>query len=207
MNPDEPSRRVTVMPQPDLSQAHGAWVYLFACVAAGSMIADGHRVEPPLLVGTGAAGMFLVATALAHGARRKRRQLVLGYVLAISMPLLALALGAEKDFVAIGPLAVVGAAGTIGLARLHGLLATSTIALGVATLSTCAPAVALAGGASATDAALAFALLASVFCWRSLRLAALARGQAPWPRAELRAQGLREAGMAAVWAMAVAVAL
>ena len=74
-------------------RAHGAWVYLFASVAAGALVGAERGVERAMLVGTGFAGAFLVTAALVTGGRRKGRQVLVGSALAVLTPLAALWLG------------------------------------------------------------------------------------------------------------------
>ena len=189
----------------DPIRAHGAWVYLFASIGGGALLGSRGGVEPALLVGTGYAGAFLLVSALAVGPRRKLRQLGVGAALVVVAPLLALWAGAAPIFVTFSATAVVPAAGAVLLARRCGYLSSAALAVGIAAVVWAAPAVALAGRASAASATLLFVLLWLFFGWRSLRVAAPLRATTSWDRSDLRARGLREAGLAAVWTL-VAVA-
>jgi len=192
---------------PDPMRAHGAWVDLFAAIGGGALVGAERGVEPALLVGTGFAGAFLVVAAVSVGVKRRLRQTLVGAGLALLAPLLALWLGAEPGFlVVMGCAAVVGAA-AITLERSVGLLSRSTLIVGIAALALAAPASAVAGGAGAVRAALLFGLLWPVFAWRSLRVAATLPVGHPWNREELRARGLREAAIAALWTLFVAIGL
>ncbi len=190
---------------PDPTRAHGAWVYLLASVAAGTIMGAGHGVELALLVGTGFAGAFLCTAALAVGAGKKRGQLLVGVALAILAPVVALWMGAQPVFLAIAAGALVPAAGAVSLAARFGFLSGAPLTTGIAALVMAAPAVALAGGARAAQAIALFALLWPSFAWRSLRIAFALRAQGTWSREELRARGLREAAIAAAWTLAVAI--
>jgi len=200
------SRRAA-RPAPDPLRAHGAWVYLFVSVGAGALLGAGRGVEPALLVGTGFAGGFLCAAALVVGARRRRRQLLVGCATAFLAPLAALALGAEPAFLVLTAGAALPAVGAVLLASRFGFLSRAAVVTGIAALVLAAPAAAVSGGASASRAAVLFLLLWPFYCWRSMRLAEPLEAGARWDRDELRARGLREAGIAALWTLAVAVGL
>ena len=193
--------------RPDPRQAHGAWVYLFAAVGAGAIVGAGRGLEAALLVGTGFVGAFLATAAVTVGPRRKRRQLLVGLATAIAAPLLALWLGADRAFLYILALACLPAILAVFLAARLGFLSRSALTTGIAALALAAPAAALAGGSSVLHAALVFLFLWPFFSWRSLRLAAPLEAGGKWDREQLRARGLREASIAALWSLAVAVGL
>ncbi len=189
---------------PDLSRAHGAWVYLFASIGGGALVGARAGVEVALLIGTAFTGGFLVTGALLRGPRRSVRQLMTGTLLAAGSPALALALGAERSFLWVGPLGALLALFCVVTARRRGLLSVPALVSGIAALTLASAATALAGGADLGHTALLFGALVFFFAWRSLRIAApLRRVQGPWPADQLRRQGLREAGLAAVWTLAV----
>ncbi|MCA9142352.1 MAG: hypothetical protein KDB05_06175 [Planctomycetales bacterium] len=192
---------------PDPLRAHGAWIYLFASVGSGALVGVEQRVEPAMLVGTGFVGAFLVAAAIAVGARRKMRQILVGSSLAILAPLGALYLDAKPEFFIVAALAVVPAVTAIGLQKTIGFLSRPALVVGVAAIVVAAPTVAIAGGISVGRSLLLFALLWPFFSWQTLRVAAPLRIGATWEREKLRSRGLREAGVAAVWTLAVAVLL
>jgi len=192
---------------PDPTRAHGAWVYLFASVGAGALVGSGPGVERALCVGTGFAGAFLCTAALAVGASKKRRQLLLGVAVALGAPLIALWLGARPVFLVVAAGALLPAVVSVPLAEKFGFLSGAPLTTGIAALVMAAPAAALAGGASATQAIALFVLLWPFFAWRSLRVAAALKAGGTWNREELRARGLREAGIAAIWTLVVAVGL
>ena len=192
---------------PDPMQAHGAWVFLFVSVMAGSLLGSRGGVEIPLLVGTAYAGAFLVVAAIVAGLRRKLRQALVGLLLAGLGPILALWLGAKIEFLFIGPLAACCALISVGWARRFGLLAPIVLLAGVASLCMAAPATALAGGASVQRSAMLFAALWPVFAWRSLRIARPLRKGAAWQRETLRSRGLREAAIAMLWSLAAVLAI
>lgn len=192
---------------PDPLRAHGAWIYLFASIGAGALVGAAYRVEPAMLAGTGFAGAFLVIAAIDVGPQRKLRQVLLGASLAIVAPLVALWLGAEPVFLNVAALTVLPVVSVVVLARTCGTLSPATLGVGVMTLTLSAPVAAMAGGSSALRAAVLFGLLWPFFSWRTLRVnASLPKGTA-WNRAFLRAQGLREALIAAVWTLTVAMGL
>lgn len=195
------------MAMPDPVRAHGAWIYLIASVGAGALVGVRRGVEPALLVGTGFAGGFLLVAALSTGGRGKVRQLVVGTGLVLLAPTAALWLGAERAFLAVASLALAPAIGAVTLARTRGSLSTSAIAVGIAALTLAAPAAAMAGGVPPVRAGLLFVLLWSFYAWRSTLVAAPLVAGGAWDREELRARGLREAGLAALWTLAVAVVL
>jgi len=193
--------------RPDPLRAHGAWVYLFASVGAGALVGAEHGVEVPMLVGTAFAGGFLVAAAVAAGMRRKGRQVLVGVALIVLSPLVALWLGADRGFLTVAACAGVPAILALVLEKTRGFLSASAMTAGIAALVMAAPTAAVAGGASLEHAAWLVALLTPVYSWRSLRIARPLHRGGTWDRVALRARGLREAALAAIWALAVALAL
>ena len=192
--------------QPDPKRAHGAWIYLFASVGAGALVGAGERVEPLMLVGTGFVAAFLVAAGLSAGARRHGRQIVAGTALAALAPLTALWLGARPEFLVLAAAAVPIAVAAVVLEKKLGFLSRSALVSGIAALAMAAPVVAAAGGTTVARSALLFGSLWPFYCWRTLRIAAPLRAGAPWDPEKLRARGLREAAIAAVWTLVVAIA-
>jgi len=192
---------------PDPMRAHGAWVYLFVSIAGGAMIGAARGVEPAMLVGTGFAGGFLGTAAVVVGARRRIRQFLVGWGVALMAPLVALYLGAEREFLAVTAIAGIAALTAVALARWRGFMSHAALIAGVATLALAAPASAVAGGAGAVRAAALFGLLWPFYSWRSLRVSAWmeTRGE-PIP-GEVRARGLHEAAIAGVWTLAVVILL
>ncbi len=144
------------------------------------------------------AWVYLFAAALAWGASRKRRQLLLGLATAVLPPLAALGLGADRAFLVVAACAVLPAAGAVFFAARFGDLSPPALICGVGALTLAAPAEALVGGASAGRAVALLLLLWTFYGWRSLRIAVGLRGTQPWDRDELRARGLRKAAVAAV---------
>jgi hypothetical protein len=188
-------------------RAHGAWIYLFASIGAGALVGAQRGVEPAMLVGTGFVGVFLVIAALAAGLQRKGRQILVGASLATLGPLGALGLGAQPAFLMVAALAILPAVSAVVLARKTGPLSPTTLVVGIAALTLSAPVTAVAGGASLQRGAVLFGLLWPFYCWQTLRVAASLPVEAAWDRQVLRARGLREAALAAVWALAVAMGL
>jgi hypothetical protein len=201
------SGTVAGLRQVDPMRAHGAWIYLFASIASGALVGTRHAVEIAMLVGTGFAGAYLVAAAIAAGVRRKMRQLLLGGSLVVLAPPSALWLGAEPGFLVIAGCAVVPAVAAVVLAKRVGFIARSFLLVGIAAVVMAAPLTAVAGGASVQRAALLFGLLWSFFSWRTLLVAASLNDRAVWDGQQLKAQGLREAAIAAVWTLTVTVVL
>ena len=122
-------------------------------------------------------------------------------------PVGALVLGAEPRFVAVAALAALPAAAAVALTKRYGSLATSSLLMGIAAIVMAAPITAVAGGASLQRAALLFGLLAAFFSWRTLRVAASLNDQPTWDRTQLKARGLHEAAVGAIWTLAVTAAL
>jgi hypothetical protein len=201
------SGTVTALRHVDPMRAHGAWIYLFASIASGTLVGTQHAVEIAMLVGTGFAGAYLVTAALTAGVRRRMRQVVLGGSLVVLAPLSALGLGAEPGFVVVAGCAVIPAVAAVVLTTRLGSLARLSLLAGVAAVVMAAPVTAVAGGASFQRAGLLFALLWFFFSWRTLRVAARVKAQETWDRQQLKAQGLREAAIAAVWTLAVTLVL
>lgn len=192
---------------PDPVRAHGAWVFLFASVAAGAFVGAGRWVEPAMLVGTGFAGAFLAVAAISVGLRRKRRQLLMGTSLAVICPLCALGLGANPAFLAVAVSALLPAVAAVMLSKWLGFLSRPAVAAGTAALTWAAPIVAVAGDASPVQGAILFGLLWPFFCWRALAVAAPLAAGARWDPETLRSRGLREAGITGAWTLLVVVGL
>lgn len=190
---------------PNPMRAHGAWIYLFASVGAGTIVGADGGIERMLLVGTGFIGAFQVFSAFAVGTTRNRRQILVGCGWAAFTFLTALAFGAHVDFLAVAAFSIVPAALAIVLAKQVGYLSRSTLASGLAALSLAAPTVAVAGGVSVGRSLLLFLLLWPFFCWRTWRIAAPLRETSAWNRAKLKQQGLREAAYVALWSLAAAI--
>ncbi len=207
MDSSESSTSTVGLPQIDPLRAHGAWIYLFSSVAAGALVGADYGVERPLLVGTGFAGAYLVMAALATDPRRKGRQIAVGISLAALAPLVALWLDAEPTFLSIAAATAIPGIAAVMLARKRGLLSRATMIVGLAALVMVAPMAATAGGTGLSRSFGLFLLLWLFFCWQTLRVAALVKPGQPWNRPQLRAQGLRQAAIAAVWALTVAMAL
>lgn len=193
--------------QVDPMRAHGAWIYLFASIASGSLLGSQRAIELPMLVGTGFAGAYLVAAAIFVGVRRRTRQFLLGGSLMVVAPVGALVLGSEPRFLAVAALAALPAAAAVALTTRYGSLATSSLLMGIAAIVMAAPITAVAGGASLQRAALLFGLLASFFSWRTLRVAESLHDQPTWDRTQLKARGLHEAAVGAIWTLAVTTVL
>jgi hypothetical protein len=119
----------------------------------------------------------------------------------------ALWLDAESVFLSVATLALLPAAASIVAERKFGFLSNAALVTGVVSLTMAAPVVAAAGGAGWPQNATLFGLLSVVFCWRTMRVAKPLQAGAAWDRNELRARGLREAAITAVWTLAVVVAL
>jgi hypothetical protein len=207
MSPPIPATpTVEAMRKLDPMRAHGAWIYLCTSIAAGALIGANYGVEPAMLVGTSFAGAFLTLAGIAVGASRKRRQIVTGLGLAILATLGALTFHANPPYLIVISLAAIIAITTVILARRFGYLAHSTMLAGVAALAMAAPVSAVAGGATFARAALLFFLLWPVYSWRTFLVAAeFTTGNCT--TAQLRARGLREAALAALWSLAVAITL
>ena len=192
---------------PDPMRAHGAWVYLFASVGSGAIVGASFGVERAMLAGTGFVGAFLTTAAISVGARRKRRQMLSGASLAIIAPLLALWFDANPHFLTVAAFAAPVAVAAVLLEKKLGFLSTPALIAGIGAISLAAPVVAVAGGASILRGGLLFGLLWPFYSWRALHVAAPLVAGATWERNELRSQGLREAGIAAMWTLAVALSL
>ena len=191
--------------RPDPKRAHGAWIYLFASVGAGALVGADDRVEPLMLVGTGFVAAFLVAAGISAGARRHGSQILAGATLALLAPLGALWMGARPAFLLPAAIAVPTAVAAVVLENRRGFLSRAALISGIAALAMAAPVVAAAGGTTVGRGMLLFGCLWPFYCWRTLRVAAPLRAGGTWDREKLREQGLREAAVAAVWTLAVAV--
>ena len=189
---------------PDPMRAHGAWIYLFASIAAGALLGADRGVEPAMLVGTAYAGGYLVFAAADVGLRGKLRQIMVGACLAIACGVLALISKAEPAFLIAAALAALPALAAVALAKAKGVLSPATLVVGIAALTMSAPVTAVAGGMSLPRAAVLFVLLWTFFSWRTLNVAASLTKDSDWEREVLRARGLREAAIAALWTLVVA---
>ncbi len=198
---------VAELRQLDPMRAHGAWIYLFASITSGALVGTEHAVELAMLVGTGFAGAYLVTASISAGLRRRKRQILLGGSLAALAPLSALWMGAEPGFVVVAACAAVPALTAIVLAKRVGCLARSYLLVGLAAVVMAAPMTAVAGGASFPRAALLFGLLWPFFSWRTLLVAASVHDREPWDPQQLKARGLREAAIGAVWTLVVTIVL
>lgn len=85
----------------DPVRAHGAWIYIFLSVAAGSMLEAKHGVEPALLGGTSFVGAYLVIAAFVVGIAREQRQALVGIAQLLVAPPLALALGGDSSLLLV----------------------------------------------------------------------------------------------------------
>ncbi|MFC1758666.1 hypothetical protein ACFL2H_07850 [Planctomycetota bacterium] len=191
----------------DPKRFHGAWIFLCESVGAGALVGGRNGVEPALLAGTACAGVFLIIAAASTGFRGKGQQVLTGVILALVAPLFALLMGADSRFVVVGALAILPAGATVVLARRFGFLSPIVLATGVAALAVAAPMAAVAGGASMSQAAILFSVLWALFYWRSLRVASLVAGNAPWNAQLLRTRGLREAAFTAACSLVIAIVL
>ena len=188
---------------PNLRRAHGAWVCLTLSVAAGTLCADDDRIVPALLAGTAHVGAFQAVGGWLAGPR-ERAALLRGVALALGAPGAALFLGADRGFLAVSALTSIPAAGALLAAHRWGITSASALLLGSAAVAMAGPASAAAGGASLARCSLLVVALGSFFGWRALRVATLMRTSPKW-RGSLRRLGLREAGLAAVWSIGVAL--
>jgi len=186
---------------PDLLRAHGAWILLVGSIAAGALGADPELLVPALMAGTGHVGAF---QALAAGLRPGRGTLVIrGTLLALAAPALAVALGASTTFLLFAASALPAAGLCVLLARRFGALSLPVIATGCLAIALAAATVACAGGVEPARAALLPLVLTPFFAWRSHAAGRrILDGEAGTKQA-LRSLGLREAGYAALWSLAV----
>jgi len=139
--------------------------------------------------------------------RRKMRQILLGILLATLGSLGALWLNAEPQFLFVAATAALPATAAVAFEKRYGFLSPLALIAGVAALVMAAPVSAIAGGTAVGRAALLYGLLCPFFCWRTLHVASSLRAQEAWDRLALRARGLREAAIAALWTLAVAMSL
>lgn len=191
---------IEVHARPDPLRSHGAWIVLVLAVGAGALCGSERGVVTGLFIGTVFAGGFLATGAWVVGLRRKLRQAAAGAVLAGTC--LSLALVARDDWTFLG---VVGLAALCAVAAAWssarwGFLSTPALAFGLAALSLAAPAAALTEPADAARAAALFCALWPFSVWRSVRIATPLRSGALWDRRKLRALGLRESALHALWA-------
>jgi hypothetical protein len=184
---------------PDPAKAHGAWVYLLVSVLAGALTAAGIGFLPALFSGLAFAGVFLLASSVALGWPKGARRMLTGAVIALSALVLALALGADRTFFVYGLTALFPAAMASWFAHRRGFLSPAALSFGVAALVVAAPCAACAGGASAAQSWFLLLLLAPFFAWRTVRIRRMLDEQKGWGRADLRKQGMREAGLSVVW--------
>jgi len=192
-------RRLVPRQLPDPLRAHGAWVYLAVSILAGAFTATGRGFGPALLAGAGFVGLFVLAGSLAvipHRAALAR--IAVGLPLSFGSPLLALALGADSSFLAVGLIATVPALAAAYWASRSGFLSPGALAFGVTSLTVSAPAAASAGAAGPRSAVLILATLAPFFFWRTWRLARVL-GQG-WTRERFARRGLLESALAVAWA-------
>jgi len=204
------------LPRSDVRRAHGAWVDLVVAVGAGAACAGGPGAVPALAAGTGVAGAFLVlGAAFGRGAEigralrepASRRVIALGALVAAAGTLAALVLGAPPEFLAwqLGAAPLAGVA--LLAARRLGRLSAPALLFGCAAIAVAAPAAAIAGGASTRHAVGLLLALAPFFGWRALALGRrIGHGEA-LRGPGLRAAGLREARLAAGFALLVTAAL
>lgn len=192
---------------PDPMRAHGAWIYLFSSIGAGALVGADHGVEPAMMAGTAFAGAFLVVAAVDAGLRGKLRQVLLGSSIAVVASLLAIGWGAEPNFLILATVAALPALSAMVLAKTKGVLSPVTLTAGVAALTMAAPVAATAGGSSTFRAATLLILLCPFFCWRAMRVSTSLAKEVGWNRVSLRARGLREAAIAAIWTLAGAIGL
>ncbi|MHC4844544.1 MAG: hypothetical protein ACYTCU_00130 [Planctomycetota bacterium] len=192
---------------PDPAKAHGAWVYLVVSILAGALSVAGQGFLPALLAGIGYAGIFLIASSVALWKRPTwRRRFVGGLALAAGAPVLALTLDADPNFFAYALVAMFPAAVAVWFSVRRGFQSPLALCFAVAALTVAAPSAACAGGGTAREGWLLGILLTPFFVWRTWRLRTLLATRKGWTRAELRRQGLLEAGYAVAWT-AVAVVI
>ena len=118
------------------------------------------------------------------------------------MPVGAWLLGGSNAFFGVLGSAAVLSLGALATAHRKGFLATSSVILGTAALALAAPAAALSAGAQGLAAAVLYGLPWPFFCWRTLRVASdLRADRPPGERPNVRQRGLREAAVAAAWAL------
>jgi hypothetical protein len=189
----------------DPMRAHGAWIFLSASVGAGALAGSGNAVERGMLVGTGVAGGFMLASAMHVGIQHKRRHAFVGGILTAAMPAVALALDPSTLFLVPIALAIVMAMAAIFAGRSLGFLSRTTVALGTAAIVTAAPVTAVAAGASLTRAFLLYGIMVVFCCWRSLQVLSDLGSGHDWTKVRLRSRGLREAAATAVWSIMAVV--
>jgi len=206
MVPQEKTKRRRLVPGqvPDPLRAHGAWVYLIVSILAGAVTVWDRGWAAALLAGTGFVGVLVLASSLAIAGRRAAiARFVVGLLLGLGSPFLALTIGADRSFLVVGLVAIPPAVAAAYFASGQGFLSPGALSFGVTALVVAAPAAARAGGASPRPALVLLAVLAPFFFWRTWRLA---RAFGPgWTRERLERRGLLESGIALAWA-AVAVA-
>lgn len=174
-------------------------MYLVVSILAGALSEVREGFVPALLAGTSFAGVFLLGSACAVPAARRRRRILLGVPLGLVAPLLALAIGADPTFLAYAAVAVFPAGLSAWLAERDGFLSPAALASGVAALGLAAPAAACAGGADVPRTLLLGGLLVPWFLWRTVRLRKRLDTVRAGGRDSLRRAGLREAGLTVAW--------
>jgi hypothetical protein len=186
-------------------RAHGAWVYLIVSVLAGAATVWDRDWVAALLAGTGFSGVLVLVSSLAIAGRPATiARFVVGLLLGLGSPSLAIALGADRSFLVVGLIAIPPAVVAAHFASKGGFLSPGALSFAVSALVVAAPAAASAGGASTRSAFVLLSALAPLFFWRTWRLA---RVFGPgWTQARLQRRGLLESGVALVWA-SVAVAV
>jgi len=188
---------------PDPARAHGAWVYLIVSILAGAMSVAGQGFLPALLAGLGYAGIFLLASSGALWPRPQwLRRAGAGLACAAGAPALALALDADPNFFAYALVAMFPAGAAVWFAVKRGFQSPLALCFAVAALAVAAPSAACAGGGTAREGWLLGLLLTPFFVWRTWRIRSALNTGGNWSRAELRRQGLREAGLALAWTAA-----
>ena len=198
-------RRLVPGQIPDPLRAHGAWAYLVVSIAAGTLAVRGRGFLTALLAGGAFVGVFVAAGSVAAVGRGvAARRFALGLLVMAGCTYLALALGAERLFLAVSLLAVPPALAAAYFAWRDGFLSPGALGWGVTTLAVSAPAAASAGGAPPPVAMLVLAILAPFYFWRTRRLArALGPG---WTRERFERQGLLELALVVAWAVVAVVA-
>jgi hypothetical protein len=185
---------------PDPAGAHGAWVYLALSILAGALTAVGTGVLPALLVGSGFAGVFFCASALALSDRKRQfARFAKGAPLALLGPGSALALGAPASFLAYSFAALFPAALSGYYAETRGFGSAGALSFAVAALAVAAPSAACAGGVSLGASLLLLALLAPFFAYRTWRVRREIENRKGWNRAKLKRQGVLEAAYGVGW--------
>ncbi|MBK7644452.1 MAG: hypothetical protein IPJ19_15650 [Planctomycetes bacterium] len=187
---------------PDPARAHGAWVYLFVSVLAGTLAARGQGSIAALCAGLAFVGVFVASSAIAVRPRPWRLRFASGALFAAACAASGLALGAEPMFLVYSMVALFPSAAAVWFAAQQGFLSPPALVFGVLGLTVAAPAAACAGGTSPQLGFLLLGLLAPFFAWRTWKTRAALGGGAGFDKARLRRLGLREAALAAAWMLA-----